>query len=260
MIKANKVINLDEEFPHLNRAPIVEAVIDIRGVFKKKWNEGEIRDYLKEKLPSYSKSEVLKEQKIHFSSDKLSEAKVEDLGSAGLKFHSDDKLHIAQFNKSQFVFSRLTPYEDWSQFSNEAIKIMLLYSELLEPEECRRIGLRFINRIEILDDRVELSDYFKSAPQSLREDLDWPFSGFLHRDVIQVPTTPYVFNLMKTIQPSQNPTNQSAGLILDIDVFFGSHFPWGEGEIKEHLENMHWVKNKAFFSSITDKVIDELKD
>ena len=56
MIKANKVINLDEKFLHLGRTPIVEAVIDIRGVFRKKWNEGEIWDYLKEKLPSYSKS------------------------------------------------------------------------------------------------------------------------------------------------------------------------------------------------------------
>ena len=88
-------------------------------------------------------------------------------------------MHIAQFNKDAFVFSRLNPYEDWERFSGEALRLWGIYCELLKPSEVRRVGLRFINRVVVKQTRVELADYYKYSPETLKE-LNWPLTGYLH--------------------------------------------------------------------------------
>ena len=250
-----KPIDLKEKFPHLSKAPIVEAVFDIRVVPSVKWEEVSLQVDLKQRLPDFPKVETLRGARVQIvPPGQPGKPAFEDVGCVGLKLHSNDNLHIAQFNKGAFVFSRLKPYADWGKFSQEALRLWAIYCELLKPTEVRRIGLRFINRIAIKQSPVELADYYKYPPEPLKE-LNWPLSGYLHHDVIQVPETPYSVNLIKTVQN----VPEEIGLILDIDVFIQSQFKYDELRIIECLEEMQWVKNKIFFSSITEKALKELK-
>jgi uncharacterized protein (TIGR04255 family) len=247
-------IDLAETFPHLSKAPIVEAVIDIRVVPSVKWDEISLQSDLKRRLPDFPKVETLRQARYQLTIGKQNNPTVEDFGCVGFKFQSSDNLHIAQFNKETFVFSRLKPYLDWAQLRQEALRLWAIYFELLKPMEVIRIGLRFINRIAIMQERFELSDYYRHPPDSLKE-LDWPLTGYLHHDVMQVPETAYRVNLIKTVQNVPG----EIGLILDIDVFMQNPFEYNELRIKECLEEMRWVKNKVFFGSLTDKIIQELK-
>ncbi len=247
-------IDLTETFQHLSKAPIVEAALDIHVVPSAKWDETSLQGELKRRLPDYPKIEPLRQTRFQITRKKLVNPIVEDVGCVGLKFHSNDNLHIAQFNKGAFVFSRLTPYADWGKFSREALRLRTIYCELLKPTEVTRIGLRFINRIAIKQEKIELADYYKYPPSSLKE-LDWMLTGYLHHDVMQVPGTAYSVNLIKTIQDVPG----EIGLILDIDVFMQNPFEYNELHIKECLEEMRWVKNKVFFGSLLDKIIQERK-
>ena len=247
-------IDLDETFPHLSKAPIVEAVIDIRIVPSVKWDKISLQSDLKRRLPDFPKVESLRQARYQLPIGKQNNPIVEDLGCVGFKVHSSDNLHITQFNKGAFVFSRLNPYENWEQLSGEALRLWVIYCELLKPKEVIRIGLRFINRIAIKQEKVELADYYKYPPASLKE-LNWTLTGYLHHDVMQVPETAYRVNLIKTVQNVPG----EIGLILDIDVFMQNPFEYNELRIKECLEEMRWVKNKVFFGSLTDKIIQELK-
>lgn len=247
-------INLHEKFIHLSKAPIVEAVLDIRIVPSAKWDETNLQRELKQRLSNYPKIETLREARYKLSPGKPDDFEVEDFGCVGFKLYSNDNLHIAQFNKAAFVFSRLKPYEDWGQFSQEALRLWTVYYELLRPAEVRRIGLRFINRIAIKQEKIELADYYKYPPEPLKE-LNWPLTGYLHHDVVQIPETPYSVNLIKTVQKVPG----EIGLILDIDAFMQNHFEYTELRVIECLEEMRWVKNKIFFSSLTEKIIEELK-
>jgi uncharacterized protein (TIGR04255 family) len=242
-----KPINLSEKFIHLSNPPIVEAVLGILVVPSVKWDEASLQSELKQRLPNYPKIEPL-------APGKPDNLVVEDFGCVGFKLHSDDNLQIAQFKKEDFGFSRLKPYVDWGQFSQEALRLWAIYYALQKPTEVMRIGLRFINRIAIKQETIDIADYYKYPPESLRT-LNWPLTGYLHHDVIQVPETAYFVNLIKTVQyvPGE------IGLILDIDVFIQSHFEYNELRIIECLEEMRWVKNKIFFSSLTEKIIEELK-
>ena len=247
-------INLSEKFQHLDKAPIVEAVIDIRIVPSEKWDEVSFQTALKQRLPDFPKIECIREARYQLAPGKPGSPVVEDLGCIGLKLHSKDNLHIVQFNKGNFCFSRLKPYEDWERFTQEALKLLVIYCELLKPTEVGRIGLRFINRIAVKQATFEPSDYYKYPPESPKE-LGWPLANYLHHDVIQVPETPYAVNLIKTFQN----VNGEVGLILDIDVFMQNRFEFSKARIIECLEEMRWIKNKIFFSSLTDTTIKELK-
>lgn len=249
-----KPIDLSETFQHLSKAPIVEAAIDIRIVPSVKWDETSLQRELKQCLPDYPKIVPLRGARFEINAKKLLNPAVEDFGCVSLKLHSGDNLHIAQFNKDAFVFSRLKPYENWEQFSAEALRLWDIYCELLKPKQVTRIGLRFINRIAIKQEKVELADYYKYPPASLKE-LNWTLAHYLHHDVMQVPETSYAVNLIKTVQNVPG----EIGLILDIDVFTGEGFEYNELHLKRFLEEMRWVKNKIFFSSLTDRVIQELK-
>jgi uncharacterized protein (TIGR04255 family) len=246
-------IDLSETFQHLSNAPIVEAALEIRVVPSVKWNETSLQSELKRRLPDFPKVETMRQARYQIAGGKQTNLAVEDLGCVGFKLHSSDNLHIAQFNKEAFVFSRLKPYKDWEQLSGEALRLWAIYYELLKPREVIRVGLRFINRIAIKQEKIELDDYYKYPPTSLKE-LNWTLTGYLHHDVMQVPGTAYSVNLIKTIQAVGE-----IGLILDIDVFMQNPFEYNEQRIKECLEEMRWVKNKVFFSSLIDKIIQELK-
>ncbi len=248
-----KPIDLKEKFPHLSKAPIVEAVLDIRVVPSVAWNEASLQNELKQRLPDFPKHETMRETKFQLPPGKAAPV-VEDFGCVGFKLHSNDNLHNVQFNKGSFVFSRLKPYQDWGRFSQEALRLWAIYCELLKPSEVRRVGLRFINRITIKQSKIELSDYYKYPPEPLKE-LDWPLAGYLHHDVMQVPETAYSVNVIKTVQNVPG----EIGLLLDIDVFMQSHFAYNELRIIECMEEMRWVKNKIFFGSLTERIIKELK-
>ncbi len=248
---------MEEQFPHLSKAPIVEAALEVRVVPITKWDENALTHELKSRLTDYPNAEPLRLAKFEVKRDRPAEPRVEDFGCVGLKLPSANKLHIAQFNKESFVFSRLRPYEDWDQFRGEALRLWKVYCELLNPCQITRIGLRFINRIAIRGDSVQLGDYYRYPPTSPKE-LDWPLAGYLHHEVMQVPETEFSVNVIKTVQNAHGET----GLILDIDVFWQdpkNQSKYSEVFLLESLESMRWVKNKVFFSSLTDTAVENLK-
>ena len=245
------IIDLEEKFRHLSKAPIVEAVLDLRVASSAELDESSLQNQLKERLPDYPKHDTVQETEVQLSPKRTKVIK--DLVHVGLKFQSEDSFYVVQFNKDSFVFSRLKPYENWKKFSQEALRLWKIYCELLKPTEIGRIGLRFINRLAIeQEQKVELADCYKRPPLPI-EGLNWPLSDYLHRDVLQVLGTPYSVNVIKTVQRTQ----QEAGLLLDIDVFMGKRLSFNELRISEHMNKMRWVKNKVFFSSLTEKALGE---
>ena len=263
MVSSSKVvINTTEEFSRLSRAPIIEAVIEIRVALESAWDEQKIELLFKDKLPDYpifsSQKEFKQEFQINVSPEMPAKQTFSDLGLRGFRFQSEDKYHIVQFNKDAFIFSRLIPYDNWHSFVDEAFRLWQIYSALAKPFEVLRIGLRFINRIPCPIEGFELDKYLRVVPQP-PFDLDVPFTAFLHHDTLLIPNYPYNVNVIKTIQPSAKPDENDFGLIIDIDVFTTQKLPTDREILRHHLEEMRWLKNKVFFGSITLNLWEDLK-
>ena len=252
------VINIDEIFQHLPRAPIVEAVIDIRARPAVPLEEAMLKPQLEATLSGYqfldSMQHVQIQHEVNLKDGVPASPIIRELGWKGPRFQSDDKKHITQFNRDGFVFSRLEPYESWEQLYEEGMRLWSLYVELAQPVEIHRIGLRYINRIQLPPDELRFEDYLEPAPMPPKG-LDVPFHGFLHQGTLAVPGHPYGVNVIRTMQPPGAPGVQGLGLILDIDAFTTQGFEPEAALFEQRLLEMRWLKNKVFFGSVTPNAL-----
>jgi uncharacterized protein (TIGR04255 family) len=254
-------IDLTEEFPHLNQAPIVEAVIEVLARAGVALEEQSLTEELKRKLPDYSVP--VRQQEIEFttkfSADKQPEHAVREPIWKGMLVHSADNRYVGQFNRDGFIFSRLPPYENWNKFSSEALRLWQIYSELARPLEGRRLGLRYINRLMIpVQGKTVLEDYLRTPP-CRPYGLPVEFASFMHNDFFKVPDHPYGARILQMIEPSPNPGASEVGLILDIDAFTVYPFDVDKVDLPNILANLRWLKNKIFFGIIAEQRLEKLK-
>lgn len=250
-------INLDEKFPHLNNAPIVEAVIGIHARAEKPLDEKTLIEFLKSKLPDYPGIFSHNENSVAFQIPPQGEAPsaAQNLIWKGARLQSNDGLQFAHFNREGFMLSRLFPYKDWDQLSSEAFRLFDIFIDIAKPKEIQRLGLRFVNRFQmpVGDNRFEL--YIQPHPEP-PVGLDLPFSGFFQQDSFAVPDLSYGINLVRTIQPPMPPASPGIGLIIDSDVFTLKPFEFDLQRIRRHFTDMRWLKNRVFFGSITERSME----
>lgn len=247
-------IDLSEPTPTcLSRAPIVEAVIDLRAKPTANWEPEELKALLKRELPDYPVVQTQRAFKTELkaTAGKPPEQNLIDLGWSGLMLTSADKLQVVQFQKEGFAFSRLAPYKDWVTFSTEALRLWAIYVKVMKPQAIQRMGVRFIDRMLFPADGLKLKDYIFELPQPL-ESIGLVSRGFLYRDTLAVPDTEYIISIIRTIQPSEG-TPPKLPVILDIDVFTNNPAELDGSLICHKLEEMRWLKNKTFYSIVTDK-------
>ncbi|MGH7138453.1 MAG: TIGR04255 family protein [Pirellulales bacterium] len=141
--------DLDETFPHLENAPIVEAVIQWVARAAKTLTPDDLRQQLAERLRDYPDCQPQRafRMEAQFGLDGSSR-QVQQETWQGFRCTSPDKLHIAQFNRDGVLFSRLKPYQAWEAFSAEAMRVWNVFVAVAQPAEIERLAVRFINRIE----------------------------------------------------------------------------------------------------------------
>jgi uncharacterized protein (TIGR04255 family) len=249
-------IDVGEHFQHLPHAPIVEAIIEIRTRADGAWEEEAVRRHFEQVLSGYAylDSQRVIQHEWEMRGGQPPTQRVSELGLKGVRFRSADERHIVQFNRDGFVFSRLQPYEDWEQLSKEAMRLCQFHLEFARSTEIQRVGVRFINRIQLPPEELRFEDYIQAAPQPPHS-LELPFAGFMHYDTLAMPGYAYMINVIKTIHVPPALQTQGIALILDIDVFTTQPFALGENAIEKRLAEMRWLKNKVFFGSVTDKAL-----
>jgi len=250
-------IDINKNFPHLSRAPIVEAVIEIRSGAARPWNEEDTLQIIKNNIPEYPSVEDAHGFSHSFSigPDQNSSQEYADLGLKGFRLTSEDKRYIALFNVENFTLSRLSPYENWSLFSIEAFRMWNLYKNISGSCEINRLGLRFINKIPLPSFELNFGDYLTLPPTS-PEKLDLPFLGFFHQDTMLVPDYGYRINLIRTIQSSPD---GGLNILLDIDILIEDNIADENNILLKHFEEMRFLKNSVFFNSMTNKTLEMLK-
>lgn len=224
------------------------------------WEEAGIREKLAPLIPTFPKVETQSEfeHEMQFGPGQDMVQTHRDLGWRGLRCESADHVHIAQFNRDGFVFSRLRPYDHWEQFHGEAIRLWSIHRDLARPAGIQRLGLRFINRIELPLGGPRPDDYLH-MPAEVLKGVPLSRAGFFHRDVLGVPGYPYIVTIVRTVQPMQVADSKGFALLLDIDVFSTGPVDLRDDQLTQRLAEMRWLKNKAFFGSITEQALESFQ-
>lgn len=249
-------IDFNETFPNLERAPSIEAVIHWQAHASRPLNQETLREELLQRFPDYPMCQPQRGIEIEASETPDGTSQVfHRTHWDGFRLKDEHNRHVAQFTRMGVVFSRLEPYEKWESFQAEAIRFWNIFLELAAPTAIQRLGVRYINRIP-LSNNEQPSDYLKIVPPPLSE-LNFFAESFFYEDTYQVPGYPYRINWVRTLQPQQPSLSDVQALILDIDVSTTAFFDLERETLVQKLAEMRWLKNKVFFSCITQTALEQ---
>ncbi len=249
MIKMPEPMVATETFPN---APITEALLDINVVLPAETTLPTLlkfQDAIRENFPQKQDRFL---QTFEFHLGKAPEVRSPSNAVDGYLFLSPDKTKIVQSRLDGFTFNKLKPYDKWQSFSEEAKGLWQHYISVARPVNVRRVGLRYINSIDLPLPIDDLDKYFTTSPRTPPS-----LSQGIHTFFLQV-SIPHGSSAAKglvtqTFKPFQ-PGGKVLSYILDIDVSFQFEVQAPDtGAIWNHMDLLHDFKNDIFFSSITEE-------
>jgi len=168
----------------------------------------------------------------------------------GFRLTSKDKKYMVQIKKIGFTFSQIKDYESWERFQSIARELWEKYFNSLKPIKITRVGLRYINRIDIPATNFNLEEYFETYPRVFSGNKG-NLSGFFLQ--LQIPQTEG--NLAILNQTITNPPEPGyTSVLFDIDVFDLKQLNANdENAFWEKIKLLRMQKNKLFNESITLK-------
>ena len=164
-----------------------------------------------------------------------------------------DGSEIAILEQGRFAFVQPAPYDRWDYFVKRALALLVPTVSALAVLEFARVGLRFVNRIDIPNDGrpgVDTNKYFKvkfDGPRRDRREIE----EFQMRVVKPTKKEGLAYALVLATTPSPLPDHSA--ILLDIDVFTRGALPSSGTKLIERLGEMRREKNDIFEKCLTDQ-------
>lgn len=236
---------------HYTRAPIAEAIIEIRCDLP--------ADTTLEALAAAAPTEGFPTVEATVTVTGMLEVRPDGIEQrttgeqTGHLFRSEDGRAVVQARLDGYSFGCLAPYDRWEAFSAEAERHWHRYRDVASPSKARRLGVRYVNRVNIPGQRVEIKDYLRTAVD-VSPYLPQMISNFFLQVVVPLPRFRAFATVTSTIVPPEH--EDSTSLILDIDTWQDVDVDLageaGGQEIASRLEVLREAKNYVFEACITD--------
>jgi uncharacterized protein (TIGR04255 family) len=238
-------------FPHLPNAPIFEATIELRVASASPFPDGAygaFRERTADKYPLHSNMRFVA-PRITLE-DAAEVHAIVTTSVIGVRVESSDRRNVVHAKKDGLTVSRLAPYSSWDDLVAEARTLWPIYLELFRPVKVIRLGTRYINHIVLpVEERIDLDEVFTAGPK-IPPALPQVVSEYATRVVVDIATHNAT---VAVVQGLGLPPPLGAGptvATLDIDAFSGYHYAPESARVWEQLEQLHAVKNMAFFGSL----------
>lgn len=244
----------------LDRAPIIEAVVDIDCDTPIGQSLESLRESAKRAFESTYP--VFRERIVHahtFAAAPEAGALVGSERALGaLQFFSHDEKQLVQVRAGGFSFNRLAPYGSFDEYLPEIRRAWDRYRALVTPSQVRKLGLRYINRIILPGHKeIELDEYFRVAPRT-PDDSGFVLTGFIQQ---QTATERGTGNQVRTVLAGQPPVSEGTPVIFDNTVqadFVREPLDWQSIELK--LLDLRRLKNEVFRLTLTETCLNLFRD
>lgn len=232
--------------------PITESLFDFQVEPNASITSEKLEELANQIAESYPEKKPRRrfESRFEFKEGQSGQAQTVDLGIEGYLCWNADKTQALQFRLNGYSFSRLKPYKGWDIAYPEAIKYWEKYLNLAKPISVRRLGVRFINTINIPAKKFDLDNYFLLPPQTPKiQGID--IKNFLTQVTFQIPEQGIQVTLIQTIGQSQDPT--STPIILDIELGMDIQQTLEKISVEKIFTDLRKAKNDIFENCITDQ-------
>lgn len=245
-----------EEFPHLPKAPIQEALLDFRIKQQRGFDPSVLARIHQAVRGTYPHMDEQRGVSASFEFKPAGQSVARgpvDQGIVGYSLRDAGRSVVAQITADGFTLSKLRPYTSWEDLRDQGHELWKEYVSIAHPEAVTRVAVRYVNRFAIrLPAMVE--DYLVKPPQ-LPDNVEADVLNFFQR----VTTAPRDEGLIAIVTQAlqTTPGSDSADVILDIDCFRAqvSMDPAGD-EAWQVLERLRWLKNMLFFGMVTGKALE----
>ncbi len=238
-----------EEYRHYSKAPLTEAVLDIRVELLSEITLQElakVQSGQEKQYPKKDESLLVVGQMSMGSQVSASASQTPN----GYRFTSQDNRQIFQARIDGFTFSRLAPYETWDSFRDEARRLWELYRPIAKPKNITRLALRYINKLDLPLPLGDFKDYLRTVPE-ISPDMTQGLSGYFMQLQLPQADLDALLVLNQTLIPPPEPSIVS--VVLDFDLFCKDNVPNEDQDIWKRFEVLRKRKNKVFEACITDK-------
>lgn len=239
--------------------PIEEVVCEFRLTHETRWDltvPGLLYEKLKESFPQKEQRLI---QEVEFTQGP--EGLQQQIRmSERLLFFTEDRKMLVQVGPRLLAVNALKPYPHWEVFRPRIAMVWKILQDTIEVQGLERIGLRYINRIELPAQDVALNEYFEFYPfvgtrlprhtTSFLVGVEFSYAD--DRDRCRVQLAPVLVS----------GTEGKAAFILDLDYFLARRRGVAVADVLNWIEEAHSQVEEVFEGCITDKlrnIFEEVK-
>jgi len=169
-------------------------------------------------------------------------------GIGRVQLTNEDGTRVISLMGNAIAIHSIRPYEGWENFRPRIETALRAYVDVTGASEIVRIGVRYLNHIEIAEQPVELSKYFALPPQVL-PGLPPMITAFYSRNE-------YAYEDGCKVIVAHTPVPATdvrfAAFMLDIDVIVDSGPARTVEQALEAVDLLHTREKQAFEALITD--------
>ncbi len=235
--------------------PITEALWDVRVTLPEGFNYEEFELYYQEKLKD---AYPIKEVSVQYETS-IEVKGLENPGTTvkggpnGFFFKSSDGKRIIQFRTNGFTFNVLKPYSNWEEFTGEAQAHFSEYLKISNAIKIERLGLRYINRLDVPLPIKDLKEYILTLPQ-IAPGLPQTLDNFLMRVILPQEENLLNTGIVTVTVGKPKSQNTELPIIFDIDVYRNLGVTADKVDYVKIFEEFRAYKNDIFEKSLTRKM------
>ncbi|HED03512.1 MAG TPA: TIGR04255 family protein [Candidatus Fraserbacteria bacterium] len=238
---------MGRRYPH---PPLIEAVCEFRLAQDSSWDltiPGLVYEKIKDEFP-HREQRLMQDMEISRTQEGLQQ---QVRTSERVLFFTKDRGMFVQLGPRLLAINCLKPYPTWAGFKQNIGKAFKALTDIVEVKGLQRIGLRYINLIEMPSSLVRLEDYFEfylflgpRLSQNMAHSIaGCEFQYAIDRDRCRVQLTP------APSASSGHPT-----LNLDIDYFLAKPRGVEVESAIDWVEESHNRVEEVFEGCITDRL------
>ena len=243
------------------RPPIIEALCEFQFEPSQPWDGtflGPIYDKVQPVFPKKRPVDTLQVQFGLPGHEAPSPSVVSEPGS--MWFVRGDEKVLMKVGPDVISVHHLQPYSDWETLRGYIERALDAYRQAVRPRGVRRVGLRYINRLEVPGQNVAIGDYLFAVP-SIPEKLPQQFSRWVQR--VEIPYARLRGILALQTGSIHEEDQEDSAFLLDLDFSTSPFEAKPLASAVEWVERAHDEVERAFEACITPRarqLLQEVKD
>lgn len=152
------------------------------------------------------------------------------------RFKHKDRPLMLQLGPNVFTVNVLPKYAGWGNMRKDVLGAWRQATNVLNPERITRIGLRYINKVNITEDNETPNEWFK-ASDYLPEAVLRSKGSFLSRVESQIDAENRI--IVTLAEGQSDDKEHKRGIIFDIDRILQKDIPIEDKVLLSEMDNLH---------------------